>query len=182
MSTANIPTLELRNLEVSYTVRGIDRQVLRDVSLSIAPGEAYGLVGESGCGKSTAAFAAMRYLPRNGKITAGSILFEGKNIVDIGEGDVAKLRRSAISMVYQNPATALNPTIRIGKQIAEVFELNGASKTDALEMAQAALTRVQISDPAQVMRRYAHQLSGGMAQRVVIAMALASNPRLLVMD
>jgi len=182
MSTANTPTLELRNLEVSYTVRGIDRQVLRDVSLSIAPGEAYGLVGESGCGKSTAAFAAMRYLPRNGKITAGSILFEGKNIVDIGEGDVAKLRRSAISMVYQNPATALNPTIRIGKQIAEVFELNGASKTDALEMAQAALTRVQISDPAQVMRRYAHQLSGGMAQRVVIAMALASNPRLLVMD
>ena len=182
MSTLNTPTLELRNLEVSYTVRGIDRQVLRDVSFSIAPGEAYGLVGESGCGKSTAAFAAMRYLPRNGKITAGSILFEGKNIVDIGEGDVAKLRRSAISMVYQNPATALNPTIRIGKQIAEVFELNGASKTDALEMAQAALTKVQISDPSQVMRRYAHQLSGGMAQRVVIAMALASNPRLLVMD
>jgi|APGre2960657468_1045069.scaffolds.fasta_scaffold04004_2 peptide/nickel transport system ATP-binding protein len=182
MSTSITPTLELRGLEVAYTVRGIDRQVLRDVSFSIAPGEAYGLVGESGCGKSTAAFAAMRYLPRNGKITGGSILFEGKDIVDIGEEDVAQLRRSAISMVYQNPATALNPTIRIGKQIAEVFELDGASKSDALAMAQAALTKVQISDPAQVMRRYAHQLSGGMAQRVVIAMALASNPRLLVMD
>ncbi|MFZ9165317.1 MAG: ATP-binding cassette domain-containing protein [Ilumatobacteraceae bacterium] len=112
------PTLELRNLEVAYTVRGIDRQVLRGVSFSIAPGEAYGLVGESGCGKSTAAFAAMRYLPRNGKITNGSILFEGKDIVDINDDEVAKLRRSAISMVYQNPATALNPTIRIGKQIA----------------------------------------------------------------
>jgi peptide/nickel transport system ATP-binding protein len=176
------PTLELRNLEVAYTVRGIDRQVLRGVSLSIAPGEAYGLVGESGCGKSTAAFAAMRYLPRNGKITNGSILFEGKDIVDINDDEVAKLRRSAISMVYQNPATALNPTIRIGKQIAEVFELNGVSSSDAMMMAEQALTRVQIADPARVLRRYAHQLSGGMAQRVVIAMALASNPRLLVMD
>ncbi len=176
------PTLELRNLEVAYTVRGIDRQVLRGVSLSIAPGEAYGLVGESGCGKSTAAFAAMRYLPRNGKITNGSILFEGKDIVAINDDEVAKLRRSAISMVYQNPATALNPTIRIGKQIAEVFELNGVSSSDAMMMAEEALTRVQIADPVRVLRRYAHQLSGGMAQRVVIAMALASNPRLLVMD
>ena len=176
------PTLELRNLEVAYTVRGIDRQVLRGVSFSIATGEAYGLVGESGCGKSTAAFAAMRYLPRNGKITNGSILFEGKDIVDINDDEVAKLRRSAISMVYQNPATALNPTIRIGKQIAEVFELNGVSSSDAMMMAEQALTRVQIADPARVLRRYAHQLSGGMAQRVVIAMALASNPRLLVMD
>ncbi|MFZ9359116.1 MAG: ABC transporter ATP-binding protein [Ilumatobacteraceae bacterium] len=176
------PTLELRNLEVAYTVRGIDRQVLRGVSFSIAPGEAYGLVGESGCGKSTAAFAAMRYLPRNGKITNGSILFEGKDIVDINDDEVAKLRRSAISMVYQNPATALNPTIRIGKQIAEVFELNGVSSSDAMMMAEQALTRVQIADPARVLRRYAHQLSGGMAQRVVIALAWASNPRLLVMD
>lgn len=180
MSTT--PTLELRNLEVAYVVRGIDRQVLRDVSFSIAPGEAYGLVGESGCGKSTAAFAAMRYLPRNGKITKGSILFEGKDIVDIDESDVSTLRRSAISMVYQNPATALNPTIRIGRQIAEVFELNGVSSADALLMAEQALIKVQIADPTRVMRRYAHQLSGGMAQRVVIAMALASNPRLLVMD
>jgi peptide/nickel transport system ATP-binding protein len=182
MSTANTPTLELRNLEVAYTVRGIDREVLRDISLSIAPGEAYGLVGESGCGKSTAAFAAMRYLPRNGKITGGAILFEGKNIVDMADDEVSSLRRSAISMVYQNPATALNPTIRVGDQVAEVFQLGGISKSDSLEMAQAALVQVQIADPAQVMRRYAHQLSGGMAQRVVIAMALASNPRLLVMD
>jgi len=182
MSTTNTPTLELRNLEVAYTVRGIDREVLRDISLSIAPGEAYGLVGESGCGKSTAAFAAMRYLPRNGKITGGAILFEGKNIVEMADDEVSSLRRSAISMVYQNPATALNPTIRVGDQVAEVFQLSGVSKSDSLAMAQAALVQVQIADPAQVMRRYAHQLSGGMAQRVVIAMALASNPRLLVMD
>ena len=151
MSTDIIPTLELRSLEVAYTVRGIDRSVLRDVSFAIAPGEAYGLVGESGCGKSTAAFAAMRYLPRNGKITGGEIFFEGKNIVDIDEEDVAQLRRSAISMVYQNPSTALNPTIRIGKQIAEVFELNGVSSSDAMMMAEQALTRVQIADPARVL-------------------------------
>ena len=182
MSATNIPTLELRSLEVAYTVRGIDREVLRDVSFSIAPGEAYGLVGESGCGKSTAAFAAMRYLPRNGKITGGAIFFEGKNIVEMADDEVSGLRRSAISMVYQNPATALNPTIRVGDQVAEVFQLSGVSKSDSLAMAQAALVQVQIADPAQVMRRYAHQLSGGMAQRVVIAMALASNPRLLVMD
>ncbi|MFM8775766.1 MAG: ATP-binding cassette domain-containing protein, partial [Actinomycetota bacterium] len=161
------PTLELRNLEVAYTVRGIDRQVLRDVSFSIAPGEAYGLVGESGCGKSTAAFAAMRYLPRNGKITKGSILFEGDDIVSISEAEVSRLRRSAISMVYQNPSTALNPTIRVGKQIAEVFELNGMSSDEAMTKAQEALTTVQIADPSRVMRRYVHQLSGGMAQRVV---------------
>ena len=179
---SEIPALELRDLEVAYTVRGIDREVLRSVSLSIAPGEAYGLVGESGCGKSTAAFAAMRYLPRNGKITGGSILFEGTNIIDLSDDEVSKLRRSAISMVYQNPATALNPTIRIGDQVAEVFQLGGVSKADSFDMAHEALVKVQIADPGQVMRRYAHQLSGGMAQRVVIAMALASNPRLLVMD
>jgi len=180
MSTT--PTLEFRDLEVAYTVRGIDREVLRKVSFSIAPGEAYGLVGESGCGKSTAAFAAMRYLPRNGKITGGSILFEGNDIVGMSQQDINNLRQSAISMVYQKPATALNPTIRIGDQVAEVFELQGFSKTDALARVEEALIKVQIADPAKVMRRYAHQLSGGMAQRVVIAMALASNPRLLVMD
>jgi peptide/nickel transport system ATP-binding protein len=180
MSTT--PTLEFRDLEVAYTVRGIDREVLRKVSFSIAPGEAYGLVGESGCGKSTGAFAAMRYLPRNGKITGGSILFEGQDIVGMSTHDINTLRRSAISMVYQNPATALNPTIRIGDQVAEVFALQGHSKSDAFAQAEQALIKVQIADPTKVMRRYAHQLSGGMAQRVVIAMALASNPRLLVMD
>ena len=179
---SSTPPLEFRDLEVAYTVRGIDREVLRKVSFSIAPGEAYGLVGESGCGKSTAAFAAMRYLPRNGKITSGSILFEGQDIVGMSSQDINTLRQSAISMVYQNPATALNPTIRIGDQVAEVFALQGLSKSDAYAQVEQALIKVQIADPTKVMRRYAHQLSGGMAQRVVIAMALASNPRLLVMD
>ena len=175
-------TLELRDLQVAYRVRGIDRQVLRGVSLSIAPGEAYGLVGESGCGKSTAAFAAMRYLPRNGTITGGSIHFEGKDITSIDDSEIRDLRTNAISMVYQNPIGALNPTIKIGDQVAEVFQLLGKSKSESLQLTEEALKKVQIADPTRVMGRFPHQLSGGMAQRVVIAMALASNPRLLVMD
>ena len=180
MSTA--PSLELRDLQVQYTVRGIKKDVLRGISFSIAPGEAYGLVGESGCGKSTAAFAAMRYLPRNGSISGGQILFEGNDMTAMSADAVSNLRKSAISMVYQNPIAALNPTVRIGNQVAEVFELLGESESDALKHATEALTRVQIADVDSVMRRYPHQLSGGMAQRVVIAMALATNPRLLVMD
>jgi peptide/nickel transport system ATP-binding protein len=108
---SNVPALELKDLQVQYTVRGIDRDVLRGISLSIAPGEAYGLVGESGCGKSTAAFAAMRYLPRNGKISGGQILFEGRDMTSMSNDEVSQLRKSAISMVYQNPIAALNPTV-----------------------------------------------------------------------
>ena len=181
MSTQQ-PTLELRDLQVAYRVRGLDREVLRGVSLSIAPGEAYGLVGESGCGKSTAAFAAMRYLPRNGSITGGSIHFEGQDITSIGDSEIRDLRTNAISMVYQNPIGALNPTIKIGAQIAEVFQLLGKSNSEAMHLTEEALKKVQIADPTRVMGRFPHQLSGGMAQRVVIAMAIASNPRLLVMD
>ena len=176
------PTLALRDLAVAYRVRGIERQVLRGVTLSIQPGEAYGLVGESGCGKSTAAFAAMRYLPRNGAITGGSILFEGRDISSVPDAEIRELRRTAISMVYQNPIAALNPTIRVGAQVAESFALLNNGRTESRRLAIEALRRVQIADPATVMDRYPHQLSGGMAQRVVIAMALASTPRLLVLD
>ena len=176
------PTLEFDHVEVAYNVRGIDRPVLRDVSFSIAPGESYGLVGESGCGKSTAAFSAMRYLPRNGAITGGRIRFEGRDLVDMSAEEVRLLRTGAVSMVYQSPVAALNPSIRVGAQVAEVFAIAGARRADALESAAHALTRVQIADVGKVMQRYPHELSGGMAQRVVIAMALATNPRLLILD
>ena len=176
------PTLELRDLRVTYTVRGIDRDVLRGVSFAIKPGEAYGLVGESGCGKSTAAYAAMRYLPRNGRILSGQVLFEGRDMTSVSDREIRELRRTAIGMVYQNPIAALNPTIRIGDQVAESFALLGNSSKQSRELAGEVLKKVQIADPSRVMRRYPHQLSGGMAQRVVIAMALASNPRLLILD
>lgn len=181
-NSACLPTLAFEEVEVAYTVRGIDRPVLRNVSFSVMPGESYGLVGESGCGKSTAAYAAMRYLPRNGKITSGKISFEGRDLVTMNVEEVRALRSSAISMVYQSPIAALNPSIRVGSQIAEVFTIDGASKADAMLRTEEALKRVQIADVGKVMRRYPHELSGGMAQRVVIAMALATNPRLLILD
>ena len=176
------PAIELQDLEVVYRVRGVDRRVLRGVTLTIDKGESYGLVGESGCGKTTAAFAIMRSLPRNGRVVSGSIRADGEDLLAMGEADVRRLRARTISMVYQNPAAALNPAIRVGSQVAEVFRLLGAEKDESVERTRAMLEKVQISDPERVMRRYPHQLSGGMQQRVVIAMALASDPTLLILD
>ena len=180
MTTAN--ALELDDLRVDYKVRGNWKQVLRGVSLTIAPGESFGLVGESGCGKSTAAFAALKYLPRNGRVSSGSIRVAGEDLLAMSDAAVRKLRATQVSMVYQNPTSALNPTIKIGDQVAEVFALQGVASGEATERAKAMLTKVQISDPTRVMGRYPHQLSGGMNQRVVIAMALAKDPTLLILD
>jgi peptide/nickel transport system ATP-binding protein len=169
-------------VDVSYRVRGVARRVLRELSFSIGRGEAYGLVGESGCGKSTAALSAVRYLPRNGKVSAGTILVNGRNIVEMGKAELRDLRRSAVSMVYQDPGRALNPSLPIGRQVAEVYEINGQPDSQARASALEILDRVQISDPRRVAERYPHQLSGGMQQRVGIAMALARNPALLILD
>jgi peptide/nickel transport system ATP-binding protein len=176
------PALELDGLEVAYTVRGVDRRVLRGVTLAVGQGEAYGLVGESGCGKSTAAFALMRYLPRNGKVLGGSIRIAGEELMSLGEDGVRRLRATQVSMVYQNPGAALNPSLRVGDQVAEAFAVAGVPGGEARERARAMLVEVQIADPDRVLRRYPHQLSGGMQQRVVIAMALAKDPTLLVLD
>ena len=180
VTTAN--ALELDDLHVDYNVRGTWRQVLRGVSLEIAPGESFGLVGESGCGKSTAAYAALKYLPRNGRVSSGSIKVAGDDLLAMGDAAVRRLRATQVSMVYQNPTSALNPTIRIGDQVAEVFTLQWVKDNEAHERAKAMLEKVQISDPTRVMGRYPHQLSGGMNQRVVIAMALAKDPALLILD
>jgi peptide/nickel transport system ATP-binding protein len=176
------PALQLRDLDVVYRVRGRDRQVLRSVSFEIGRGESYGLVGESGCGKSTAALAIVSYLPRNGRVSGGSIEIDGRDVVTHSTAELRQLRADAVGMVYQNPGTALNPSIRIGKQVAEVFTVRGASLKDAIERSRRALVKVQIADPDSVLQRYPHQLSGGMQQRVVIAMALAKDPALLILD
>ena len=174
--------LTVENLEVAYTVRGIPREVLRGVSFNVAPGEAYGLVGESGCGKSTTAYAALRYLPRNGRITAGRILVDGSDITQFNTSQLQQFRATEASMVYQDPGQALNPSLRVGRQVAECFRLLGQSKSQAEASALGALKRVRIASPESVMQRYPFQLSGGMQQRVVIAMALACDPKLLVLD
>ena len=176
------PAIELQDLEVVYRVRGTDRKVLRGVTLTIGQGESYGLVGESGCGKTTAAFALMRSLPRNGRVIGGSVRVNGDDLLAMSGAEVRKLRATTLSMVYQDPASALNPSIRIGDQVTEVFELMGQTGASARGRARGILEKVQISDPVRVMRRYPHQLSGGMQQRVVIAMALAKDPTLLILD
>ena len=163
-------------------MRGIPREVLRGVTFHVRPGEAYGLVGESGCGKSTTAYAALRYLPSNGVITAGRILVAGADVTKMSERDLRRFRATEASMVYQDPGTSLNPTLKIGRQVTEAFTVLGVDKRDARQQALGALRRVRIADPERVMERYPHQLSGGMQQRVVIAMALACNPKLLVLD
>jgi peptide/nickel transport system ATP-binding protein len=174
--------LSVSHLDVTYKVRGQDRLALRDVSFSIARGESYGLVGESGSGKSTVALALVRYLASNGRVSAGSISINGLDPLSMGQAALRDLRARTVSMVYQEPGRALNPSLRVGRQIAEVFEIGGASRGEAAKSAEEMLRKVQISDPARVMRRYPHELSGGMAQRAVIAMALAVSPSLLILD
>lgn len=174
--------LSVKNLSVAYRSGGRDRAVLSDVSFRIGSGEAYGLVGESGCGKSTTALAAMHYLPRAGRVTGGHIAIAGEDVVRLGGERLREMRANSVSMVYQEPGKALNPTLRVGRQLAEVFELQGVPASAAHERAIEMLKRVRIADPSSVMQRYAHQLSGGMQQRVAIAMALAKEPSLLILD
>jgi peptide/nickel transport system ATP-binding protein len=175
--------LTVTGLTVAYRVRGRNREVLRDVTFRVRRGEAYGLVGESGCGKSTVALAALTYLPRNGMIKAGRIAIDGIDVATLDARALRTMRATAVSMVYQDPSRALNPSLRVGLQLSEAFEVaRGIRRSEARDEALAMLERVRIADPRQVMERYPHQLSGGMQQRIVIAMALASNPALLILD
>jgi peptide/nickel transport system ATP-binding protein len=174
--------VSVSHLDVSYTVRGHDRLALRDVSFEIGRNESYGLVGESGSGKSTVALALTRYLPRNGLVSGGTIRINGQDPLAMNAAALRGLRARTVSMVYQEPGRALNPSIRVGRQVAEVYEVAGTSRDEAMSRTEAMLAKVQISDPHRVMDRYPHQLSGGMAQRVVIAMALAAEPSLLILD
>ncbi len=176
------PALEFRDLRLAYVVRGQAREVLRGVSFEVQPGETYGLVGESGCGKSTAAYAAVRYLPRNARILSGEVHVAGRDVMSLDRNQLRELRANNASIVYQDPGQALNPTIKVGPQLIEAFRLIGLNKTESLARAREMLQTVQIADPDSVLGRYPHQLSGGMQQRVIIAMALACSPQLLILD
>ena len=182
MIEANPPALKLESLGVEYRVKGRGLKVLEDINFEIGRGEAYGLVGESGCGKSTVAYAVLRYLPRNGSISHGRILVDDHDMQKLGRGELRELRRKSIAMVYQDPSRALNPSIPVGRQVEEVYELAGVARKLWRARAIGILDKMRISDPERVMARYPHQLSGGMQQRVAIAMALASEPSLLILD
>jgi peptide/nickel transport system ATP-binding protein len=182
MTETGTNALDVIDLDVAYRARAGERQVLRGVSFSVGKGESYGLVGESGCGKSTVAYTIARYLPRNGRIRAGKVLVDGRDLLTLGEDELRGMRSRSIGMVYQDPGRALNPSIRVGVQLAEVFELLGVERREARVRGEQMLRKVQIADPGSVLDRYPHQLSGGMQQRVVIAMALAKDPTLLILD
>jgi oligopeptide/dipeptide ABC transporter ATP-binding protein len=178
------PLLRVHDLRTYfYTESGVARSV-DGVSFEIAPGETVGLVGESGCGKSVTALSLLRLIRPPGRIEAGSeITFDGKNLATIDEKSMRAIRGARISMVFQEPMTALNPVFTVGDQIAEVVRIHGSgSKREAWDRAVKMLETVGIPAPAQRANEYPHQLSGGMRQRVVIAMALVMNPALVIAD
>jgi peptide/nickel transport system ATP-binding protein len=163
--------------------RGVLTHILDDVSFAIPAGGAFGLVGESGCGKSTAALAAMRYLPAGMTIAAGRILFEGRDMSGMDAAALRTVRGNRIAMIYQDPMSSLNPVMTVGAQLIEVPLLHGESdKRRARQRALDMLHEVRIADPDAAMQRYPHELSGGQQQRIVIAMALMAEPALLIMD
>ncbi|MBA3520387.1 MAG: ABC transporter ATP-binding protein [Rhizobiales bacterium] len=182
-SAAGEPLLAVADLSVEFRGKSETVVAVPRLSFTVRPGESYGLIGESGCGKSTTAMAIMGYLGSTGVIAGGSIRFEGQELVGASERTLRAIRGRRIAMVYQDPMSALNPVKTIGAQLAEVPRLHlGASKPDALEMAAAMLKDVNLPDATDMLRRYPHQLSGGQQQRVVIAMALLGRPSLLLLD
>src|SRR4051812_37171817 len=177
------PVLDVKGLTITYRRSQGRQAAVRDVSFAINAREAYGLVGESGSGKSTIAFATLRHLPANGRVAAGQILFDGKDLLRLSGHELQRLRGERIAMVYQDPGAALNPAMRIGDQIAEVYQIHkGLGRTQARAAAVEMLDRVCMPGVAEVAERFPHQLSGGMQQRTVLAMALATNPSLLILD
>ncbi len=180
---STMPLLEIRNLSVSYFGRSGEIPAVIDFSLRLETGEAIALVGESGCGKSTVALAIMSYLGRNGAIVKGKILFKGTDIATLSPLELRRLRGGEIAMVYQEPMSALNPSMTIGEQLMEVpIYHDQVSRKDARTQSLASLDDVGIPDVARVFASYPHQISGGQQQRVVIAMALLSRPSLLLLD
>ena len=175
--------LEIDHVGISYFTRIGEIPAVPDFSLKLKRGESYGLVGESGCGKSTVAMAIMSYLGTNGGIVKGSIKFEGRDMASMSPEELRRIRGSKIAMVYQEPMSALNPSLTIATQLKEVLIFHeGVSDRVANERCLQMLRDVNMPDPETVMRRYPHQISGGQQQRVVIAMAMLSNPSLLLLD
>jgi oligopeptide/dipeptide ABC transporter ATP-binding protein len=178
------PILEVNNLCVSFHLLEGIIPAVAGVDLVLHHGEILGVVGESGCGKSVTARAVMRIIPiPPGSIDSGEVIFEGRRLLDLSEEEMERIRGDKISMIFQEPMTSLNPAFTVGDQIAEVFRFHrGMGRREAFECAVEELRRVEIPDPGKRARNYPHQLSGGMRQRAMIAIALACRPRILIAD
>ena len=184
MTTANGESLlEVRGLEVTFETSGGTLRAVDGVSYDIAPGRTLGVVGESGGGKSMTALAILRLVPAQGGITGGRVVFQGVELTGLDEAGMEAVRGDRIAMIFQEPMTSLNPVVTIGEQIAEVYLIHRkATRKEALGEARELLAKVRIPDPAARAMDYPHQLSGGMRQRAMIAMALACRPALLIAD
>jgi oligopeptide/dipeptide ABC transporter ATP-binding protein len=175
--------LEVNNLRTHFPTRSGLVRAVDGVSFYLDRGELLGLVGESGCGKSITALSVMRLIAPPGKIVGGEILFDGKDLVTLSDAEMRQMRGDDIAMIFQDPMTSLNPVFTVGEQIAEALRLHRKlSKNEARRTAIEAMREVAIPDPSRRIHDYPHQLSGGMRQRVMIAMALACNPKLLIAD
>ncbi len=180
---ASKPILEIENLSISFFTRLREIPAVMDFSCTVMAGEAMGLVGESGCGKSTVALAVMRDLGKNGRIVGGKIKFKGRDLTTMGDEELRHIRGSEIAMIYQEPMASLNPAMKIGAQLAEVPMIHqGMARADAWALARQIVADVRLPDPDRILGAYPHQLSGGQQQRIVIAMALMSKPALLILD
>ena len=175
--------LSVNKLKTHFlTPEGVIRAV-DDVSFKIDKGKVLGLVGESGCGKSVTALSLMRLIPQPGRIISGEIFFDGRDLLKLGNEEIRKLRGNRMAMVFQDPMTSLNPVFTIGNQISEIFRVHkGLKRSEAMNKAQFLLQRVGIPDPLRRIKEYPHQLSGGMKQRVMIAMAISCEPSLIIAD
>lgn len=181
--TTAAPLLEISNLNVSYYTRKGEVPAVLDFNMTLNAGESIGLVGESGCGKSTVSLAVMNYMGVNGAISGGTIKFMGRDMATFSPEELRDIRGSKIAMIYQEPFAALNPCMTVGAQLVEVPLFHeDVSESEAVKRAEQILADVRLPDPGRIMRSYPHQLSGGQQQRVVIAMALLSNPKLLLLD
>ena len=178
-----MPLLEVKNLHTYFkTKKGVVKAV-NDVSYSLEPGKTIGIVGESGSGKSVSAMSILQLLDANGYIAGGEVLFEGRDLTKLSLNEMYRIRGNAISVIFQEPMTSLNPVFTVDRQLSEPFIIHqGKTKKEAHELALKMLADVQIPNPEAVIRQYPHQLSGGMRQRVMIAMALACRPKILIAD
>lgn len=177
------PIIDIQNLSISFFTKRGEIPAVMDFSCKVMPGEAMGIVGESGCGKSTVSLGIMRDLSNVGKIVGGRILFQGKDMGEMSDAELRSIRGNKIAMIYQEPMASLNPAMKVGKQLMEVPLLHEkVSKEEAYNRALEMVRAVKLPDPERMMRSYPHQLSGGQQQRIVIAMALLSKPALLLLD
>ncbi|MFZ9117399.1 MAG: dipeptide ABC transporter ATP-binding protein [Paracoccaceae bacterium] len=179
----NGPILEIEDLSISFFTRLREIPAVMDFSVVVQPGEAVGLVGESGCGKSTVALGVMQDLGVNGRVVGGTIKFKGRDLAEMSDEELRDIRGNEIAMIYQEPMASLNPAMKVGRQLMEVPMIHeGVSENDAYKRALEVVTDVKLPDPERILKSYPHQLSGGQQQRIVIAMALMSKPALLILD